>query len=156
VMNATVNQVDAELLRIGMKATVRFDAYPGLELPGHVYAIGAVPVAGRRPNFMRAIPVRLKLDKTDPRVVPDLSASADVTLDSEDEAVIAPLGAVFRNDPAVQPFVFLQTAGGWRKQEVKLGLSNNIAVAVRSGLSKGDVVALDPPQETTGSGGPPS
>jgi len=156
VLNATVNQVDAELLRIGMRATVRFDAYPGLELPGHVYAIGAVPVAGRRPTFMRAIPVRLKLDKTDPRVVPDLSASADVTLDSEEQATMAPLGAVFQNGSAEKPFVFVRTADGWQKREVGLGLRNNIVVAVRSGLSKGDVVALDPPQETTGSGGPPS
>jgi multidrug efflux pump subunit AcrA (membrane-fusion protein) len=157
VMNATVNQVDAELLRIGMKATVRFDAYPGLELPAHLFAIGAVPVAGRRPNFMRAIPVRLKLDKEDPRVGPDLSASADVTLDSEEQATaIAPLGAVFQDDPAAKPFVFVRTPEGWQKREVGLGLRNNIAVAVRSGLSKGDVVALDPPQAPPGSGDTPS
>jgi HlyD family secretion protein len=156
VVNATVNQVDAELLRIGMKATVRFDAYPGLELPGRLFAIGAVPVAGRRPNFMRAIPVRLKLDKTDPRVIPDLSASAEVTLDTEEQATIAPLGAVFQNGPAEKAFVFVRAADGWHKREVALGLSNNIAVAVRSGLSKGDVVALDSPQETIGLGGPPS
>jgi HlyD family secretion protein len=155
VVNASVNQVDAELLRIGMKATVRFDAYPGLELPGRLFAIGAVPVAGRRPNFMRAIPVRLKLDKIDPRVVPDLSASAEVTLDTEEQAAIVPLGAVFQSPPE-KPFVFVRAADGWHKREVALGLRNNIAVAVRSGLSKGDVVALDSPQETTGSGGPPS
>jgi HlyD family secretion protein len=156
VVNAAVNQVDAELLRIGMRATVRLDAYPGLELPAHLFAIGAVPVAGRRPNFMRQIPVRLKLDKEDPRVVPDLSASADVTLDSEAQpAAIAPLGAVFQNDPAAKPFVFVKAGDGWRKREISLGLRNSIAVAVRSGLSKGDVVALDPPQETAGSGGAP-
>ncbi len=78
VVNASVNQVDTELLRIGQKAIVRLDAYPGLELPAHVYSIGAVPVSGRRPNFMRQIPIRLKLDKSDPRIVPDLTASADV------------------------------------------------------------------------------
>ena len=31
VLNATVNQVDAERLRLGMKATVRIDAYPDVE-----------------------------------------------------------------------------------------------------------------------------
>ena len=91
VVNANVNQVDAELLRIGMKALVHLDAYPGVELAAHVYSIGAVPVAGRRPNFMREIPVRLKLDQMDPRVTPDLTASADVTLDSEQKAAITPL-----------------------------------------------------------------
>jgi multidrug efflux pump subunit AcrA (membrane-fusion protein) len=151
VMNASVNQVDSELLRIGMKATVRLDAYPGVELPAHVFSIGAVPVAGRRPNFMREIPVRLKLDKMDPRVVPDLTASADVTLDFERQATLAPLGSIFQNGSA-KPVVFVRSSDGWQKREVELGMRNNLAVAVRSGLSKGDVVALDMPTE----GKPPS
>jgi HlyD family secretion protein len=149
VMNATVNQVDSELLRIGMKATVRLDAYPGVELPAHVFSIGAVPVAGRRPNFMREIPVRLKLDKMDSRVVPDLSASADVTLAYEQQATLAPMASIFQDGPAAKPFVFLRSASGWEKREVELGLKNGVSVAVHSGLGKGDVVALDTPLEAS-------
>ena len=149
VVNASVNQVDAELLRIGMKATVRVDAYPGLELPAHVYSIGAVPVAGRRPNFMRQIPIRLKLDKMDNRIVPDLSASADVVLETEQQATVAPLASIFHEATAGKPFVFVRTADGWLKRQVELGVQSNIAVAVRGGaLSKGDVVALESPAES--------
>ena len=147
VMNATINQVDAELLRIGMKATVRLDAYPGVELPAHVFSIGAVPVAGRRPNFMREIPIRLKLDKMDSRVVPDLSASAEVILNSEQQSTLAPLAAIFQEGPAAKSFVLVREANGWQKREVELGLKNSVFVAVRSGLSKGDVVALEAPAE---------
>ena len=147
VMNATINQVDAELLRIGMRALVHLDAYPGVELPAHVFAIGAVPVAGRRPNFMREIPVRLKLEKMDSRVVPDLSASADVTLDSEQQAALAPLASIIQDGPAAKPFVLVRSAAGWQKREVELGLKNNVFVAVHSGLASGDVVALDIPPE---------
>jgi multidrug efflux pump subunit AcrA (membrane-fusion protein) len=147
VVNANVNQVDAELLRIGQKARVRLDAYPGLELPAHVYSIGAVPVAGRRPNFMRQIPIRLKLDKVDPLVLPDLSASADVTLESESQATLVPLASVFQDGPAAKPFVYLQSPAGWQKQPVELGLQSNVEAVVRSGLKKGDVVALEPPFE---------
>jgi len=155
VVNASVNQVDSELLRIGQKAIVRLDAYPGLELPAHVYSIGAVPVSGRRPNFMRQIPIRLKLDKSDPRVVPDLTASADVILESEHLAALAPLAAIFRDGAAGKPFVFLRSTQGWQKREVQLGLQSNVAVAVRSGLSRDDVVALDSPTEAA-AGKPPS
>jgi HlyD family secretion protein len=153
VVNASVNQVDAELLRIGMKATVRVDAYPGLELPAHVYSIGAVPVAGRRPNFMRQIPIRLKLDKMDNRIVPDLSASADVVLETEQQATVAPLASIFHEATAGKPFVFVRTADGWLKRQVELGVQSNIAVAVRGGaLSKGDVVALESPAESAVAG----
>ncbi len=156
VMNATVNQVDAELLRIGMKAVVRLDAYPGVELPAHVFSIGAVPVAGRRPNFMREIPIRLKLDKTDTRAVPDLSASADVTLDSEQQATLAPLASIFQDGPAAKPFVLIRSANGWEKRVVELGLKNSVFVAVRSGLDKGDVVALEAPSEPRASASSPT
>jgi hypothetical protein len=153
VVNANVNQVDAELLRIGMKATVRIDAYPGLELPGHVYSIGAVPVPGRRPNFMRTIPIRLKLDKEDSRVLPDLSASAEIILESQQQATLAPLAAIFQDEGAAKPFVYLRSPEGWRKREVELGVRSNVAVAVRSGLSKGEVVAIEaPPQPAAGEG----
>jgi len=113
VVNAMVNQVDAEVLRIGMKATIRLDAYPGLELPGHVYSIGAVPVAGRRPNFMRQIPIRLKLDKVDPLVLPDLSASAEVILGSETQATLAPIASIFQDAGGAKPYVFLRSGDGW-------------------------------------------
>ena len=33
IINATVNQVDVDNLRIGQKANVRFDAYPDLQVP---------------------------------------------------------------------------------------------------------------------------
>jgi HlyD family secretion protein len=158
VVNANVNQVDAELLRIGMKAMVRVDAYPGLELPAHVYSIGAVPVPGRRPNFMRTIPIRLKLDKEDPRVLPDLSASAEIIIESQQQATLAPLGAIFQEEGA-KPFVYLRSPDGWRKREVELGIRSNVSVAVRSGLNKGEVVALDapaPPGAGEGAGKPAS
>ena len=146
VLNAVANQVDSELLRIGMKATVRLDAYPDVALPAHVYGIGAMTKPGGwRPSYMREIPVKLKLDSMDPRVIPDLSASADVVLATERQAALAPRGAVFQDGAGGRPYVLLRTAGGFEPREVDLGLSNNIAVAVRSGLKPGDVIAAQRP-----------
>ena len=56
IVNATVNQVDAEQIRIGAKAQVRFDAYPDLELPAEVYAIGAMPKASQfRADYVKEV-----------------------------------------------------------------------------------------------------
>jgi len=41
-VEANLNQVDAERVRVGQEALVQFDAYPGLELPAHVTAVTAV------------------------------------------------------------------------------------------------------------------
>ena len=146
VINAAVSQVDVERMRIGLKARVRFDAYPELELPAHVYAISAITKpGGSRANFVKEVPVRLKLDSIDPRVIPDLSVSVDVILESEEQATVAPLAAIFSDANGKSPFVYVKTATGWDKREVELGLSNHIAVAVKSGLKPGEVVAVEVP-----------
>jgi HlyD family secretion protein len=146
VVNATVNQADSELLRLGMKATVHLDAYPGMELPATVIGIGAMTKpSGWRPNYFKEIPVRLKLDRTDPRVLPDLTAGVSVVLGTEAEAPIIPLETIFRDQPDRRPYVFLRSPSGWVRKEVELGLANHVAAAVRSGVQKGDVLAAQRP-----------
>jgi len=144
VLNATVNQVDAERLRLGMKATVRMDAYPDIELPATLMGIGAMAKASTfRARYVGEIPVRIKIDKTDPRVIPDLTGSAEIVLGSEKNTVLAPRSAVFAEEAGM--FMFVQGPEGWIKKKVELGLPNFTQVAVKSGVQKGDVVALQRP-----------
>ena len=92
VLNATVNQVDAEKLRLGMKATIHMDAYPDIELPGSLVGIGAMAKASTfRARFVGEIPVRIKIEKMDARVIPDLTGSAEIELGSERNTMLAPL-----------------------------------------------------------------
>jgi len=148
VVNASVNQVDVEKLRLGQRASVRLDAYPGLELPAHIISIAAVTKpTGVRAGFVAEVPVRLKIDHKDPRVIPDLSISADVSLATDDQpAAVVPAGAVFRNGSVVKPFVYVQGSSGWERRDVELGLTNHLQASVRSGLQPGEVVALDLPE----------
>jgi multidrug efflux pump subunit AcrA (membrane-fusion protein) len=146
IINATVNQVDVDNLRIGQKANVRFDAYPDLQVPAHVAAIGAMTRAGgQRASYVKDIPVILKIDEMDSRIIPDLSVSIDVVLNSEEQATIAPLAAVFKDSPGATPHVYVRTGDAWERRDVELGLSNNLSVVVSSGLKPGEVVAQDPP-----------
>lgn len=146
VMNAIVNQADSEALRLNMKAQIHMDAYADVTLPGTIVGIGAMTrPGGWRASYVREIPIRLKLDGMDPRVIPDLSASADIMLAAAQQAVIAPRAAVFQDSAAQQPFVWLQSPTGWMRREIEVELQNNVAVAVRTGLRKGDVVAVEKP-----------
>ncbi|HSB13649.1 MAG TPA: HlyD family efflux transporter periplasmic adaptor subunit [Bryobacteraceae bacterium] len=149
VVSASVNQVDAEMLRIGAHARVRFDAYPDLELPARVYSIGAITRAsGFRADFVKEIPVTLRLERMDPRVIPDLSVSVDVVVNSEADAIIAPRESVFQTGGGEKPYVFVQTKSGWQRREVELGRASHTTVAVRDGLRAGEVVALERPPST--------
>lgn len=149
VVNATINQADAERVRVGQKAMVRFDAYPGLELPAHVRAVAAVTkTGGFRANYVKEIPVVLKLDAVDPRVIPDLSVSVDVELASEQAPASVSLAAVF-GEEGERPFVFVREGEIWVRREVELGLVNYTHAAVRSGLKPGETVALEIPEKKT-------
>jgi HlyD family secretion protein len=160
VINATMNQSDVEQVHIGQKARVHFDAYPDLTLPAHVESVAAVAKPGMfRPTFFREVAVRLRLDKMDSRVIPDLSVSAEIMIESDAQvSAAAPLGAVFQeasvsgDGSSSKAYVFVKAANGWERREVEVGIHNNLIAAVKSGLKPGEVVALDrPPQFSTGS-----
>ena len=144
ILNATVNQVDAEKLRLGMKAMVHLDAYPDVELPGVLDGIGAMSKTSTfRAGYVGEIPIRLKIEKTDPRVIPDLTGSAEVILDFEKNTIVLPRAAVFEENGG--SFVFVQGPEGWTKKQVEPGVTSFTQVAIHSGLQKGDVVALQRP-----------
>lgn len=148
IINASVNQVNVGQLRIGQKARVRFDAFPDLELPAHVYSIGSVAKSSRfRPDWVKELSVGLRLDKMDPRVIPDLSVSCDIILEETQADVVVPRSAIFLEEDGkpTKPFVYVQTANGWQKREIEIGRQNHIDAQVTSGLKVNEVVALEPP-----------
>jgi HlyD family secretion protein len=144
VLNATVNQVDAERMRLGMRAGVRLDAYPELALPGSLIGIGAMSKTSTfRASYVGEIPIRVKIEKTDSRVIPDLTGSAEIILQSETSTLVVPRSAVF--DDNGNSVVFLQKPEGWEKKKVDLGLESFINVSIKSGVQKGDVLAIQRP-----------
>ncbi|MCC7496160.1 MAG: HlyD family efflux transporter periplasmic adaptor subunit [Bryobacterales bacterium] len=146
VLNATVNQVDIERIRLGQKANVGFDAYPDLHLPAHIVAIGAMTNSGgMRQNFVKNVPVRLELDRIDSRVIPDLTVSIDIQLETVNAQAAVPLEAVFRQSAGGAPFVYVRDGSAWRRREVRPGVSSNITTAIETGLVRGEVVALERP-----------
>jgi RND family efflux transporter MFP subunit len=144
VLMASVNQVDTEKLRMGMKAKIRLDAYADIEVPGTLEGIGAMSKTSTfRAGYVGEIPVRVRLDKMDPRIIPDLTASAEVLLNTEENALVLPRSAVFEENGG--KYVFLQSPQGWLRTPVETGVSSYTEVAVHTGLKKGDVVALQRP-----------
>ena len=156
IVNAAVNQSDVQMMRIGQKARLRFDAFPGLELPGRLVVIGAITKAGgSRAQFKKDVLVRFRLEKMDPRVIPDLSVSADVILEEEEAiSAVAPLEAVQGSaGEGTKAFVLVRSATGqWERREVELGLASHTHVVIKTGVKTGEVVALDNPLSASAGG----
>jgi multidrug efflux pump subunit AcrA (membrane-fusion protein) len=144
LLDATMNQTESEDIRMGQKAVVRFDAFPDLVLHGHVTAVGAIAMSGRRANyFIRRVTTRIALDDRDARVLPDLTASADITTSDETEGLIVPREAVQLT--AGKPIVYVKQTDGLAPREVEIGGMNTTQAAIVAGLESGEEVAVAPP-----------
>jgi HlyD family secretion protein len=144
VLDASLNQVDAARLRLGMRARVLVDAYPGVEMQGTVAGIGAMATDSTfRAGYVGAIPIRVSIDRLDPRVIPDLTGSAEIAISSEASPLVVPRAAVFEENG--RPFVYVRSPEGWTKQAVETGIESATSVAIRSGLESGAEVALQRP-----------
>lgn len=156
IVNASVNQADVQSLRIGQRAEVRLDAYPDLLLEGRITGMGAIAGAGgdrfRRSGsglYLKTVPVEISIETQDDRVLPDLSASADVLLQTIPAEVIIPRSAVKGNGGDERHIVYVRGPEGFKPREVELGDYSDTHVIVTAGLEAGEEVLLSEPPSTT-------
>jgi len=79
-VQASVGEPDGAALRAGARAVVRLDAYPDLALPAHLLTASPVAVSDLGSPIKRFM-ARFLIEKSDPRLLPDLSAA--VIVDAE-------------------------------------------------------------------------
>jgi len=141
-VEGTINQTEIGDFRIGQPARVHLDAFPGMEFKGKMYSIGALAVSGwRQNNFIRTLSVSIQIDGSDPKLIPDLSASADVILEEADDKLVVPLNAV--TTEGGKSFAYLKNGENFEKREVRLGLQDETRAVVIAGLKLGDEVRLN-------------
>ena len=144
-VEANINQSESSVLRISQTAKVRLDAFPGITLPGHVFSINALATGGfRQQYYIRNIPVKVAIDQAHEKLIPDLSAAAEVLIQSSsDNAKQVPLGAV--QDESGKPVVYVKKGSNFERRAVTVGLQNATHAEVTAGLEIGEEVALEKP-----------
>ena len=95
-VEANFKETDLGEMRVGQRAEVRFDAYPGLALKGHVASIGAgtgsefsvLPAQNATGNWVKVtqrVPVRIVIDEKSPRdLIAGLSTEVTVFTDGRE------------------------------------------------------------------------
>jgi membrane fusion protein, multidrug efflux system len=96
-VEANFKETDLAKMKVGQPADVKFDAYPGLNLKGHVESIGAgtgsefsvLPAQNATGNWVKVtqrVPVRIAIDVPSSRqLIAGLSAEVTVDLRTENE-----------------------------------------------------------------------
>ncbi|MGI8744492.1 MAG: efflux RND transporter periplasmic adaptor subunit [Bryobacteraceae bacterium] len=141
-VDAKANQAESSDLRIGQPVVVRLDAFPALQFNGHIYSVGALAVGGwMQNNYIRNIPVSIQIEGSDPRLIPDLSAAADVLVETAQNVLSIPLAAVREHNGKAT--VLARNGDGFEERPVKLGIHDTEHVAIVSGLTDGTEVKLN-------------
>lgn len=146
-VRVAVNQEDMSQLHIGQPATVHLDAYPGLSFPGALDELAPLGHSGQFTDKVRTFVAIFSIRGNNPKLMPDLSASADVELSKLQNVLVVPAQSVINDNG--QDYVFLKTATGFDKHQVKIGPANDLDVVIESGLRAGDVIRST--REGTGS-----
>jgi multidrug resistance efflux pump len=141
---AKVDEVDRGSLKSGMRATVRSDAVPGLEMAARLTSISTLS----RPDFsswpfQRVFDVEFALDGHDTRLAVGLSSSIRVEVERLDQTLLIPARALIENEQ--KPVVYVRHRTGFEERHVIVARRGDEQVALASGVEPGERVALRKP-----------
>jgi multidrug efflux pump subunit AcrA (membrane-fusion protein) len=141
-IRAKVNQADIEELRQSQSVRIGLDAYPELDFGGRVESIAAVAQTSTFSGKARTVVVLFTINGTDPKLMPDLSASVDIEVERQPNALVAPRDTVIKENG--KNFVMVKSGSGYDRREVKLGAANDAEQVIASGVEKGAELLRNP------------
>ncbi len=139
---ARVNQVDFPYLHLGQAVQVRLDAYSDLVLKGSIQSIAAIGTVSTLSQSVHNFNAVFSIQGSDPRLLPDLSASVDVELERVPDVLLAPRDA-FATESG-KTFAWVKSGTGFEKRPVVLGKTSDVEAVVTSGLVADDLVMRNP------------
>lgn len=165
-----VDETDVARIALGDSASVRIDAFPNRTFVGRVTRIGnsAITAPSQQTSGQQAaidFEVVITLEPTDAPLRPDLSATADIVVDTRSRALAVPIiamtvrveqadSAAEDEDPIPTPRaqprevegVFVVSGGRVRFTPVAVGIAGQEYFEVLTGLQEGDTVVAGPYQ----------
>ncbi|PKQ16823.1 MAG: hypothetical protein CVT67_03385 [Actinobacteria bacterium HGW-Actinobacteria-7] len=135
---AEVDEADIDRIKVGMKASVTLDAFPGEDLKTQVTRIN--PAAQATATGGTIFPVELELIETGKNVLIGMKGDATVEVSSQGAALTIPVEALFSEGGT--DYVYKLDVGKLKKTEITVGATTDTEVEVLKGLAENDVVAL--------------
>lgn len=131
-----VTEVDITQIEVGMPVSITLDSFPDQEYTGVVAAVDRV---GSATSGVTQYPVLVTFSSSDPDVLPNMAATAEIVLEKADNALVVPISALSEGKNG-QSMVQVMVDGKPQQVQVETGLETDTQVEIISGLSAGDVV----------------
>lgn len=133
----TINltEIDAPKVKVGNKTTITLDAYSGKTWTGKVASIDLV---GSISSGVTSYPTVIILDSQNSEILPKMSASANIIIQTKNDVLLVPSGAVQTTND--QTFVRVLRNGKEEQIAVGTGLSSDTQVEIISGIEEGETI----------------
>jgi HlyD family secretion protein len=143
-VKAKINESRIDLVKVGMRATVRLDAFPDVELKGVVTKVDDYPMAGNWFNAnVKEYGTTVRIDQPPPGMRAGMTAEVKIHIERIPDALQVPVTAVIeRGDKHY--CLMRDGATGLKPREVVIGSTNDKFVVIRDGLARGDDVLVNP------------
>jgi HlyD family secretion protein len=130
-----VDDIDVLMIQQGSPVKVSVDALPGETFEGEVMHVSTM---GKDMKGITQFAVDIRV-KGGPNLRPGMQAKAYIDAGSAENVILVPLEAIFEED-GIQKVEVLNPDGTTKAVAVKLGLMNDRAAEVKSGLKEGELV----------------
>ena len=143
-IEASVDEADIGLVRIGQDATITLDAFPDAELKGSVTRIDPL---GSMTSGVVSYGTEVGILPTNVAIRPNMTALADIVVARKQDVLIVPNRAVRRNQSG-QYYVEVISDGTVQTRLVTTGLRNELLTEIVNDLSEGELVVVSAPRRT--------
>lgn len=137
IVSFSFSEIDVTKVKIGQKATVTLDAITGKTFTGKVVAIDKI---GTIVSNVTNYPAIVQLDTSSQDLLPNMSATASVIIETKDNVLFVP--SVALQTVNNQTTVRVVRRGQIESVPVEVGISGDQGTEIISGLSEGDEVIV--------------
>lgn len=138
-----INEVDIRKVKEGQIVVIGLDAFPEAQLTGKVVSVANMG-ENQEGSDAKVFEVEIQVNESDSLYRPGMTTSNKILVNELEERVQVPLEAVFGNDSI--SFVYVKRGTGISRKEVLLGPSNDEFTVIDDGVSEGDEVLLNEPE----------
>ncbi len=137
-VEVNLDETDVARIDVGYPAVITLDAFPGVDLSGHVESIAPVAIVQ---SGVVLYPVTINLDGTaNLPLRSGMTANVSILVERREGTLLVPLRAV--ETEGERAYVWRTTPEGSERVEVTLGLITDTEVEILSGLAKGEEIVV--------------
>ncbi|TFH39461.1 MAG: HlyD family efflux transporter periplasmic adaptor subunit [Bacteroidia bacterium] len=138
-----INEVDVSKVIPGQIVEIRPDAYSDSIYTGVVSTVANLAQNKDAKSKIKVFPVTININGKSKNLMPGLTVSCRIIISKIQDVLYIPLEALFKDQ--MSEFVYVKSGAGFKRRDVKIGVTNSDFAIVTDGVSENDELALSDP-----------